>query len=81
MQFAADGFLGGELVVGVAFLGNELFADGLGREPGVEPLGSEGRIGLALGVHQGADVGQEVGQVLLAALTTAAGEGIQTDDA
>jgi hypothetical protein len=51
-------------------------ADGGRRQSGVEALASERRVGLALGIDDGPDVLQELGEVFLAAFPTSGGEGI-----
>src|SRR5262249_49412553 len=81
VHLLADGLAAGQLGLAVALLADQLPADLGGRQPGVQPLAGEGRVSLALAVDEGADVGQQAGQVPFGTLAAASGEGIDATDA
>jgi hypothetical protein len=81
VELGVDRLLGGQLGVGVAHLGDQSASDLGGADPGEEPPGLELRVGLAVGVGDGADVVEEPGEVLLGGLAASAVEGIDAGHA
>jgi len=57
VQLRPDRLDAGQRRVAVAFLRDQLAADLAGAQPGVEPGGPEGRVGLALAADDGFQVG------------------------
>jgi hypothetical protein len=60
---------------------NQLLANDGGTEAGIQALRPEARVGLALTVHDGFDVRQQVRQPLFCPQSPSLGKGIETNDA
>lgn len=80
MQFAADGFLGGQLVIAIAFGLDQLSAHLGGSQACEQATTAKGRIGLCLCVDDVADVAQQVGQVMFAASSSTRREVVRSGD-
>jgi hypothetical protein len=81
IQLGADGFRGRECRLQVAFVGNQLVPY-LGRcQAGIQAVGAEVGIGLALAIDNSLDIRQEVRAMYCRALPPTQGKGIDTDHA
>src|SRR6516162_1945357 len=81
VQLVVDGADRRHLAGRVPLLLNQLLADGGSTEPGIEALRLEPRVGLALAVHDGSDVIQQVRQPLFGPQSASEREGVEANDA
>jgi len=81
MDLATDGLGTGQLLLGVALLQDQLFPDRCGGQPRVQPSRLERRVSLALVIHEGFDVGEQLGEVLFGAFAPTQAKGIYAADA
>src|SRR5207244_3445225 len=81
VELRIDRLRGGQLVVGVALLGDQLLADLGGADAGEESVGLELGIGLTLAIDDGLEIVEQTGQVFFHGPTPPSGEGIEASPA
>jgi hypothetical protein len=81
VKLAPDSLFHGQLLIGVAFVQDQLFPNRGGGQARVQPLRLERWVGLALAIDEGLDVGEQLRKVFFSALASAQAEGIKAADA
>jgi|GraSoiStandDraft_4_1057263.scaffolds.fasta_scaffold802896_1 hypothetical protein len=81
VEFLADSFGQRQLILGVAFLDDELMAHLRGAQAGIEPPVAKLGVGLALPIHDLLNVFEQVGQMEFGGFGPPQSEGITTGDA
>jgi hypothetical protein len=81
VELRVDRLLGGQLLVGVPLLGDQLTADLGGTDASEEAVRLELGIGLALAIDDRPDVVEQSGQMFLGGLAAAEAEGIDAGHA
>jgi hypothetical protein len=80
IEFCGQGLHGGQDVISVAVLSDELAADFGGAQTRIQSGGAKLGVGLTLTIHNGFDIGQQGGQVVFHTLPATGREGIQTGE-
>src|SRR5215510_8835956 len=78
VEFRREGLHGGQGVICVALLGDELASDFGGAQPSIQPGRPKPRVSLTLAINKGFDIGEQVGQVVFHALSPTGRAGIKT---
>jgi hypothetical protein len=80
VELGGDGLHGGECVISVALLSDELAVHFRRAQTGIEPVGTELGVGLTLAIDNGSDIRQQVRKMGFHTLTTACRKGIEAGE-
>jgi hypothetical protein len=80
VEFCCNGLHGGQGLIGVALVRDELATDFRGAQARIEPVCAELGVRLALAIDNGLEIGQQMGQVIFRALAATEGEGIEAGE-
>ena len=81
IELAGNRLHRGECGIRVALLGDQLASDFGGTQTGIQTRRAKLGVGLALAIHEGFDIGEQLGQMVFYALPTTGRKGIKTREA